>query len=75
MFARFTVNKVFVFISIGLCISCGIKGPPLPPLDESVAKKQKAESVTVPTATMSSASQDTTKAKINSKAKEKKVKK
>ena len=30
-------------------LSCGIKGPPLPPMSDDVSQKQKAESVTVNT--------------------------
>lgn len=53
----FLILSMFVF-----CISCGIKGPPLPPLDENVARKQKAESVTVATPSPQAASSDASKA-------------
>jgi predicted small lipoprotein YifL len=41
------MKKALALLTISFCVSCGIKGPPLPPVDESVARKQKAESVTV----------------------------
>lgn len=41
--------------------ACGIKGPPLPPIDENAVRKQKNESVTVATPTMpATASSDST---------------
>ncbi len=49
-----TLASVFVF-------SCGIKGPPLPPIDETTIQKQRAELVASESAKKSSA--DATKAK------------
>lgn len=72
------MKKALAFLITSFCLSCGIKGPPLPPIDESVARKQKAESVTVSTSTAQSsvsASGDTTKVIPTSDANAKKNKK
>ena len=68
------MKKSLVFLTMSFCLSCGIKGPPLPPLDENVARKQKAESVTVsnPTAPPSASSGDATKAAPPAKPKKSK---
>jgi hypothetical protein len=48
-----------------ICASCGIKGPPLPPLSEEAMKKQKAESVTVNSTQKPAASSGDTTKKTN----------
>lgn len=52
----------FILSTLGFCLSCGIKGPPLPPVDEDVVRKQKAESVTVSSPVGQVISGDATKA-------------
>ena len=42
-------NSLSLLIFILSLSSCGIKGPPLPPLNNDIMQKQKAESVTVNT--------------------------
>lgn len=49
------MKKILIGTTFIFCTSCGIKGPPLPPIDEDVARKQKAESVTVSTITSAAA--------------------
>ena len=65
------------FLMMSFFLSCGIKGPPLPPIDENVARKQKAESVTVstPAGQTSTLSGDATKAAPTTNTKTKKPKK
>lgn len=71
------MKKALVLLIISFCLSCGIKGPPLPPVDESVVRKQKAESVTVstPDGQTSTVSGDSTQAIPASSPKAKKPKK
>lgn len=47
---RVNVKKYFIGSLFVCCLGCGIKGPPLAPLDEDVIRRQKSESVTVNTA-------------------------
>jgi len=60
------MKKILILTAFLFCFSCGIKGPPLPPLDENVARKQKAESVTVATPSPQAVSSDASKAAIKS---------
>lgn len=71
------MKKFLAFIALCFCFSCGIKGPPLPPIDENLARKQKAESVTVlnPSSSPNPVSGDATKAEPGTSQKSKKSKK
>ena len=64
------IGIIFTFFML---VSCGIKGPPLPPQSDAILQKQKAESVTVNTtqASAKAASGDATDATKIEKRKQK----
>lgn len=68
------MKNALALLTMSFCLSCGIKGPPLPPIDENVVRKQKAESVTVsnPSGQVNVISGDATKADKNTKTKKNK---
>ncbi len=69
------MKNALMLLVFSFCLSCGIKGPPLPPADENLARKQKAESITVLNSAdqgANAASTDTTKANSNVKSKKQK---
>ena len=37
------MKTILIFLCLFFALSCGIKGPPLPPLSEVTIQKQKAE--------------------------------
>lgn len=60
-----SIHKAFILIAAISLFSCGIKGPPLPPIEEETVQKQMAAE-SQPT---TPASTDTTKSSVKEKNK------
>lgn len=61
-------QKFFIFSATAALLSCGIKGPPLPPIEEETVQKQMAAE-NQPASPANPVSSDTSKASTKEKKK------